>query len=144
MRSTGSMEEISTDDAIDKQLVLDKSARRMIPILFALATLAYLDRSNISFVAKDLKNDTGIDDEAYGFGVVAALFAVLGCDMSEGATLGGFYTLRFLLGALESGAFPSMYYYLTLVFEADELTIYYPRITLSTAVAGVFGVVVYW
>ena len=36
--------------------------------LFSLALLAYLDRSNISFAAQDLKNDTGIDDEAYGFG----------------------------------------------------------------------------
>jgi len=167
--------EVVSTDSIDEQALLTKSANRMLPILFTLALLAYLDRSNMSFAAHDLRNDTGIGDEEYGFGssaffvgyatlqlpsmlgaryfgapcwlaatmslwgVVAALFAALCCHLPEGTTLGGFYILRFLLGALESGAFPSMYYYLTLIFEADELTIYYARVTLSTAVAGIIG-----
>ena len=38
------------------------------------------------------------------WGLVAALFAALCCHRSEGVTLGAFYTLRFLLGALEAGA----------------------------------------
>ena len=36
----------------------------------------------------------------------------------------------------------SRYYYLALVFEADELTLYYPRVTISTAIAGVIGGVI--
>ena len=165
-------------EAVNEKVVLSKCANGMIPMLFMLALLAYLDRSNISFAAHDLRNDTGIGDAEYGlgssaffvgyatlqlpsmlgaryfgapcwlamimslWGVVAALFAALCCHRPEDITLGGFYILRFLLGALESGAFPSMYYYLALVFEADELTLYYPRVTVSTAIAGVIGGVI--
>ena len=165
-------------ETVNEKVVLSKCANGMIPMLFMLALLAYLDRSNISFAAHDLRNDTGIGDAEYGlgssaffvgyatlqlpsmlgaryfgapcwlamimslWGVVAALFAALCCHRPEDITLGGFYILRFLLGALESGAFPSMYYYLALVFEADELTLYYPRVTVSTAIAGVIGGVI--
>ena len=169
---------VGSSETVNEKVVLSKCANGMIPMLFTLALLAYLDRSNISFAAHDLRNDTGIGDAEYGlgssaffvgyatlqlpsmlgaryfgapcwlavimslWGVVAALFAALCCHRSEDVTLAGFYILRFLLGALESGAFPSMYYYLALVFEADELTLYYPRVTISTAIAGVIGGVI--
>lgn len=169
---------VGSSETVNEKVVLSKCANGMIPMLFLLALLAYLDRSNISFAAHDLRNDTGIGDAEYGlgssaffvgyatlqlpsmlgarrfgapcwlavimslWGVVAALFAALCCHRSEDVTLAGFYILRFLLGALESGAFPSMYYYLALVFEADELTLYYPRVTISTAIAGVIGGVI--
>eukprot|EP00966_Prymnesium_polylepis_P216507 5012326-Prymnesium_polylepis.1 len=71
------------------------------------------------------------------WGVVAASFATLCCDRSGDVTM--FYILRFLLGALEAGAFPAMYYYLTLHYDADEICVAYPRVTLATAVAGVAG-----
>ena len=136
---------VGSSEAVDDKVVLSKCANGMIPMLFTLALLAYLDRSNISFAANDLRNDTGIGDAEYGlgssaffvgyatlqlpsmlgaryfgapcwlavimslWGVVAALFAALCCHRSEDVTLAGFYILRFLLGALESGAFPSMY-----------------------------------
>jgi MFS family permease len=32
----------------------------------------------------------------------------------------GFYAVRILLGAFEAGAFPGMWYYLTLFFAADR------------------------
>ena len=142
---------------VDKDVVLSKVSRRLLPFLFVLALLAYLDRANLSFSASELQTDTSIGDFEYGigssiffmgyisfqlpgtmmarrvgaptwltiimtlWGVVAASFAALCCHASGDVLF--FYILRFLLGALEAGAFPTMYYYLTLWYTADELTV---------------------
>ena len=189
--------------AVDDKAVLHKVSCRILPVLFLLALLAYLDRANLSFSASELELDTSIGDFEYGiggsiffvgyvafqlpgtmaarkvgapawltiimtlWGIVAAGFAALCCQRSGDVTI--FYILRFLLGALEAGAFPTMYYCdgravvepaghvsgattshsrgphcsrvadLTLWYAPDEITIAYPRVTLATAVAGVLG-----
>ena len=124
--------------AVDEAVALRKVSRRILPWLFVLALLAYLDRANLSFSASELKDDTSIDDFEYGiggsiffagyvifqlpgtlvarrigapawltimtlWGVVAAAFASLCCHRSGDVAI--FYVLRFLLGALEAGAF---------------------------------------
>ncbi len=42
--------------------------RRIIPFLFCLYLIAYLDRVNVSFAALEMTRDLGMTHEAFGFG----------------------------------------------------------------------------
>ena len=158
---------------VDGAAALRRLSRRVLPFLFALALLAYLDRANISFGARDLLADTGLGDAQYGlggsaffvgyammqlpslcgarrFGAPRWLAFILFCwgvtSMSFAALRGAggaaefaFYALRLLLGCFEAGCFPTIWYYLSLAYAADELTEAYPRVTIATAVSGALG-----
>jgi hypothetical protein len=71
-RATQSFDGIATErrteDTVNPEVVVRKLANKILPVLFLLALLAYLDRSNISFGARQLGNATGIGDAEYGFG----------------------------------------------------------------------------
>ena len=60
--------ETSAPPDVDGAAALRRLSRRVLPFLFALALLAYLDRANISFGARDLLADTGLGDAQYGLG----------------------------------------------------------------------------
>ncbi|HYP07568.1 MAG TPA: MFS transporter [Bryobacteraceae bacterium] len=116
--------------------------RRIIPFLFILYLVAYLDRVNVSFAALEMTRDLGMTNEAFGFG--AGIF-FLGYFLLEipGAVLvevwsarkwiarimitwgilsaltgmvrnaNEFYIIRFCLGLAEAGFFPGMIVYLS-------------------------------
>ena len=116
--------------------------RRIIPFLFLLYLVAYLDRVNVSFAALEMTRDLGMTNEAFGFG--AGIF-FLGYFLLEipGAVLvevwsarkwiarimitwgilsactgfvrnaNEFYIIRFCLGLAEAGFFPGMIVYLS-------------------------------
>lgn len=116
--------------------------RRIIPFLFCLYLIAYLDRVNVSFAALEMTRDLGMTHEAFGFG--AGIF-FLGYFLLEipGAVLvevwsarkwiarimitwgllsactglvnsaNEFYVIRFCLGLAEAGFFPGMIVYLS-------------------------------
>ena len=73
------------------------------------------------------------------WGLTTISLMTLCCHRSTLVNLLVFYGAYFLMGCLQAGAFPSMYYYVSLVFESDELTVYYPRISLAAACSGVLG-----
>ena len=54
--------------AVEPAAVVSKVSRRVLPVFFTLALLAYLDRANLSFSASELKKDTHIGDYEYGLG----------------------------------------------------------------------------
>ena len=116
---------------------LQKVRWRLIPFLFILYIVAYLDRVNVGFAALDMNRDIGFSAAVYGMG--SGLFfltytllevpsnlmlARLGARVWIArimftwglATLGlaftrsveMFYVLRFLLGAAEAGLYPSL------------------------------------
>ena len=58
------------------------------------------------------------------WGVTSMSFAAL---RGAGAAEFTFYALRLLLGCFEAGCFPTIWYYLSLAYAADELTEAYPR-----------------
>jgi MFS transporter, ACS family, tartrate transporter len=128
---------------------LAKATRRLIPYLFGIYCIAYLDRVNVSFAQLQLEDDLDFTDTIFGLGAgifslgyvifgipsnlmlnrvgarrwLAAIMVVWG--ILSASTLfitepGEFYVLRFLLGAAEAGFFPGIILYLTWWFPEHE------------------------
>src|SRR5438477_11725753 len=120
---------------------LVKVRRRLIPFLFLLYIVAYLDRINVGFAALQMNRALGFSATTYGFGagifflsyvlfeipsnvILARVGArlwiariMISWGLVSSATMfvrsaSGFYTLRFLLGLAEAGFFPGMIFYL--------------------------------
>jgi len=116
--------------------------RRLLPFLFLLYIVAFLDRINVGFAALDMTRELGFSNEVFGFGagiffVGYVLLEIPGTLLVElwsarkwiarimltwglVAALTGmihtasqFYWARFLLGVAEAGFFPGVIVYLT-------------------------------
>lgn len=114
------------------EIIRRKVSRRLLPTLFAMFVLSFLDRTNVALVKEHLAVDLGIGAAAYGFGagVFFLAYAVLGvpsnlvlhrvgarrwlalimlawgllsCAMALVTGPTSFYVLRLLLGAAEAG-----------------------------------------
>jgi ACS family tartrate transporter-like MFS transporter len=123
--------------------------RRLLPYLFLLYIIAYLDRVNVGFAALQMRGDLKFGDDVIGFGagiffVGYFLLEIPGCIIVEKwsarrwiarimiswgivAVLMGFvqtktqfYSLRFLLGAAEAGFFPGIIVYLSHWFRHQD------------------------
>ncbi len=130
---------------------LAKITRRLIPFLFGIYVIAYLDRVNVSFAQLQLEDDLGFSDTIFGLGAgifslgyvifgvpsnlalarfgarrwLAAIMMVWGVLSASTMFIegaAGFYMLRFLLGAAEAGFFPGIILYLTWWFPERERT----------------------
>ena len=128
-----------------------KVTRRLIPFLFLIYVVAYLDRVNVSFAQLQLEDDLGFSDTIFGIGAgifslgyvifgvasnlalarfgarrwLAAIMVVWGLISASMALMEGaasFYALRFLLGAAEAGFFPGIILFLTWWFPERERT----------------------
>ena len=121
--------------------VVAKLTRRLLPFLFLLYIVAYLDRINVGFAALQMKGQLGFSDKVYGLGagiffagyflfqvpsnlalarfgarrwiaVIMVVWGVISASMIFVGTPRSFYLLRFLLGVAEAGFFPGMILYL--------------------------------
>ena len=128
--------------------LVSKLTRRLVPFLFLLYIVAYLDRINVGFAALQMQGQLHLSDEVYGLGAglffagyfvfqlpsnlllervgarrwLAALMVVWGAvstSMIFVRTPHSFYALRFLLGVAEAGFFPGVILYLKNWFPAD-------------------------
>jgi ACS family tartrate transporter-like MFS transporter len=142
--------------------------RRLIPFLFLLYVVAYLDRVNVGFAALEMNRDLGFSAAVYGLGSgiffvsytllevpsnlmlarvgaglwIARIMLTWGLVSSAMAFVPdatSFYVLRFLLGAAEAGFFPGIIYYLTQWFPARERARAVALFMTGTAIAGVIG-----
>lgn len=124
-------------------------ARRLLPFLFLLFVIAFLDRVNVSYAALEMMHDLSFSNRVFGFGsgiffVGYLLFEIPGCLIVERwsarkwfarimVTWGlitvlmafiktpmHFYFVRILLGAAEAGFFPGILVYLTHWFRAED------------------------
>src|SRR5690606_6911937 len=145
-----------------------KVRRRLIPFLFLLYIVAYLDRINVSFAALQMNEALGFSPAVYGLGAgiffisyvlfevpsnlilhrvgvrpwIARIMITWGIASSAMMFVQGttsFYVLRFLLGAAEAGFFPGIILYLTRWFPAEERARAIALFMTATALAGVFG-----
>lgn len=151
----------------DQADAIRKVNRHLIPWFFALATVCYLDRTNLSFAAVQLSADLGFSCATYGLG--AGLFflgysfqvpstmvtARLGAPLwlSATAIIWGlvavcfslttsrtmFLSLRVALGLAECGTFPGIWLHLSKFYTERELGAAYATIATSTALAQVIG-----
>jgi ACS family tartrate transporter-like MFS transporter len=150
------------------QAAMARVRRRLIPFLFLLYVVAYLDRVNVGFAALDMNRDLGFSAAVYGLGsgiffvsytllevpsnlmlarVGAGLWiarimltwGLVSAAMAFVQDATTFYVLRFLLGAAEAGFFPGIIYYLTQWFPARERARAVALFMTGTAIAGVIG-----
>jgi ACS family tartrate transporter-like MFS transporter len=140
---------------------LRKVTRRLIPFLFVLYIVAWLDRVNVGFAALQMNSDLRFSSTVFGFGSgvfflgyclfevpsnlllnrVGARRWISRIMVSWGALSVAmmfvripltFYVLRFLLGAAEAGFFPGVVYYLSL---------WYPEAQRARAIAAFMAAV---
>ena len=153
---------------ISEPALLSKLTRRLIPFMFLLYIVAYLDRINVGFAALQLNAALKFDPEVFGLGAgiffigyfifeipsnlimqrvgariwIARILVTWGVISSATMFVNGpmtFYILRFLLGLAEAGFFPGMILYLTYWFPAEARGRAVARFMTATAIAGVIG-----
>ncbi len=147
---------------------LAKVTRRLIPFLFGIYVIAYLDRVNVSFAQLQLEDDLGFSDTIFGLGAgifslgyvifgvpsnlmlyrvgarrwLAGIMVVWGLISASMMFIGGpgsFYVLRFLLGCAEAGFFPGIVLYLTWWFPAEDRSRVLALFLTATSLAYVAG-----
>jgi MFS transporter, ACS family, tartrate transporter len=151
--------------ALERRTMRHISAR-LLPFLFLLYVVNYLDRTNVSIAALQMNDDLRFSPAVFGFGsgiffLGYALFEVpsnlvlarvgarrwisrimitwglLAATMMWVRTPGQFYTVRFLLGVAEAGFFPGVIYYLRDWFPEDHRARAVARFTIAIPLAQV-------
>jgi MFS transporter, ACS family, tartrate transporter len=141
---------------------------RLMPFLFLLYIVAYLDRINVSFGVLQMRSQLGLSDRVYGraagiffagyfffqlpsnlvlekFGVrrwISALMIIWGIISCLMIFIRGpisFYTMRFLLGAAEAGFFPGIILYMKRWFPATARARAVAWFMTANPLAGVVG-----
>src|SRR5262245_29611860 len=147
---------------------MQKVTRRLIPFLFLLYVVAFLDRVNVGFAALQMKADLGLSDAVYGLGAgifflgyflfevpsnlilervgprwwiarIMISWGVISSCMMFVRGEAAFHSLRFLLGVAEAGFFPGMILYLTYWFPSAERARAVALFMTATAMSGVVG-----
>ena len=159
---------LASKTAIDVSSLLKRLRWRLLPFLFLLYVVAYLDRINVGFAALQMKSQLGFSDAVYGLGAgifflgyflfqvpanlalervgarrwIALLMIcwgiVSGCMFSI-HSVSSFYSLRFLLGAAEAGFFPGVIFYLRSWFPASARAGVVALFMTAGPVSGVIG-----
>ena len=153
---------------VSESALLSKLTRRLIPFMFLLYIVSYLDRINVGFAALQLNQALKFDPAVFGLGAgiffigyfifeipsnlimervgariwMARILITWGVISSSMMLVNGvfaFYTLRFLLGLAEAGFFPGMILYLTYWFPADARGRAIARFMTASAIGGVVG-----
>jgi MFS family permease len=162
------MGELRGEAAVDGRALYAKISWRLIPYIFLLYIVAYLDRVNVGFAAVDLQRDLHFSNTVYGTGAGIFFLGSMLFDLPSNLMLTrvgariwiarimiswglistcmmfmhskeSFYVLRFLLGVSEAGFFPGMIIYLTYWFPTQERARAIARFMTATSLAGVVG-----
>jgi ACS family tartrate transporter-like MFS transporter len=147
---------------------VSKVTRRLLPFLFVLYVVCFLDRVNLGFAALQMNRDLGFSPAVYGFGAgvfflgyvlfevpsnlvlarvgarrwIARIMITWGLIAAAMMFIRGplsLYALRFLLGAAEAGFFPGMIYYLSRWYPAAERARAIARFMVAIPVSGIVG-----
>ena len=154
--------------AVRPARVLRALDTRVLPLLWAVALVAYIDRSALAYAAAPLRAHAGIGDAQYG--VAASVFfaayvafevpanlclprvgaprwlalLLVGWGAAAAATAAvssarDLYAVRLVLGAFEAGAFPAIAYTIHDWYGPQRFLTRYPVVTTATALAGALG-----
>jgi ACS family tartrate transporter-like MFS transporter len=149
-------------------VALRKVTWRLIPFLFVLYVIAWLDRVNVGFAGLQMNADLGFSSATFGLGSgifflgyclfeipsniilervgarlwIARIMVTWGL-ISVGLMLVRtpplFYMLRFLLGAAEAGFFPGVIYYLSLWYPTAQRARAIAAFMTAVPVTGLIG-----
>jgi len=148
--------------------VVSRLMWRLMPFLFLLYIVAYLDRINVSFAVLQMRGQLGLSDRVYGRGAgmffagyfffqvpsnlvleklgvrrwISALmvtWGVISCLMIFIRGPISFYTMRFLLGAAEAGFFPGIILYMKQWFPARARARAVAWFMTANPIAGIVG-----
>jgi ACS family tartrate transporter-like MFS transporter len=148
--------------------ILRKIRARLLPFLFLLYVVAYLDRINVGFAALQMKDQMGFSDMVYGLGagiffagyflfqvpsnlvlqrvgarrwiaLLMVLWGIISAAMLFVVSARSFYALRFLLGAAEAGFFPGVIFYLRSWFPASSRAGVLALFMTAGPISGVIG-----
>ncbi len=155
-----------TEDAYKK--LLRKVTLRLLPFMFVLYIISYLDRINLSFAGAPMCADLHFNDETFGYGAgifffgycvfgvpsnlalqkigarkwIAAImvaWGIISVLMAFVPNAPAFFTMRVLLGAAEAGFFPGMIFYLTKWFRKREHGMAVAKFMSAIPAAGILG-----
>jgi ACS family tartrate transporter-like MFS transporter len=142
--------------------------RRLLPYLFTLFVIAYLDRVNLSYAALQMKGDLSFTDEVLGFGAgiffwgyfvleipgsilvekwsarrwiarIMISWGVVAILTGFVQTKNQFYLLRFLLGLGEAGFFPGVIVYLSHWFRYEDRAKVVAMFMAAQPIANIIG-----
>jgi ACS family tartrate transporter-like MFS transporter len=149
----GLLKELFQLDKADPNSIAERTrrriTRRLMPYLFFLYIIAYLDRVNVSYAALQMKGSLGLSDSVLGIGAgiffigyvlleipgsilvekwsargwiarIMISWGIVAILMGFIQTKNQFYLLRFLLGAAEAGFFPGVIVYLSHWFRYQD------------------------
>src|SRR5215470_532340 len=161
------MPHTATSLPVDRDTVR-KIGVRLLPFLFLLYVIAFLDRVNVSFAGLEMSRDLSFSDRVFGLGagiffVGYVVFEIPGALLVERwsarkvlarilvtwglvtvlvalvRTPRQFYAARFLLGAAEAGFFPGVLVYLTHWFRYQDRAKATALFMVAIPVANVVG-----
>jgi MFS transporter, ACS family, tartrate transporter len=156
------------DISIDGEALYRRITWRLIPYLFLLYIVAYIDRVNVGFAAVDMKRQLHFSDTVYGTGAgifflgyalfdipsnlvmrrvgtrlwiarIMITWGLIAALMMFVHSPRSFYLMRFLLGVGEAGFVPGMLLYLTYWFPSHERARAVAKFMTATSLAGVVG-----
>jgi ACS family tartrate transporter-like MFS transporter len=162
------MPETVTPHADVESRVFNKITLRLIPFMFVLYVVSYLDRINVSFAGLQMNQALNFNDEIFGLGggiffigyflfgipsnlmverlgarkwisLIMILWGIVSVMMVTIESPLSFYILRFLLGVAEAGFFPGMILYLTYWFPRRLHGTAVARFMTAIPAAGVLG-----
>jgi ACS family tartrate transporter-like MFS transporter len=153
---------------IDESALVRKITWKIIPFVFILYVISYLDRANIGYAALQMNKELALSSEA--FGLISGIFFIgyFLFEVPSNVALNRFgarvwiarilltwgvislacgfvqnstqlYILRFLLGVAEAGFFPGIIVYLTYWFRRKELATTVALFTSAIPVSYVIG-----
>ena len=162
------MQKTNARPNVDERATVRKITWRIIPFVFVLYIISYLDRANIGYAALQMNQELALSSEAFGF--VSGIFFIgyFLFEVPSNVMLNRFgarrwiarilvswgaiavasafvqsaqqlYVLRFLLGVAEAGFFPGIIVYLTYWFRAKELATTVALFTAAIPVSYIIG-----
>lgn len=147
---------------------ITKAFRHLIPYLFLLYMIAYLDRVNVGFAQIQMKDDLNFSDDAFATGAgifflgymlfqvpsnillermgarrliggIMIVWGLLSTGMMFMRDSTTFYVLRFFLGVAEAGFFPGIILYLTFWFPAAHRARAVSLFMLAIPISSILG-----
>lgn len=159
---------MSSTDGIREKAIVRKITWRIVPFVFLLYIISYLDRANIGYAALQMNAELALSSEAFGFisGIffigyflfevpsnvmlnkygarvwIARILVSWGVVAAASAFVQNatqLYVLRFLLGVAEAGFFPGIIVYLTYWFRNREIATTVSLFTAAIPVSYIIG-----